>query len=66
MADFRRPVFDGQGYDSWKKRLALFLRMRKCNLNVERARTQSDKDSWDENNLKAMNYNCNSVSDIQV
>lgn len=60
------PVFDGANYSMWKKRLALFLKMKECENVIERAKTESDEDPWDKSNLKAMNYIYSAISDTQL
>ena len=50
------PVFDGEDYSMWKKRIMLFLKFKKCDEVITRAKTAQDKDPWDDNDLKVMNY----------
>lgn len=64
--DITIPVFDGEGYAMWKKRITLFLKLRKCDEVIQRARTSTDKDIWDENDLKAMNYIYSAISNRQL
>lgn len=60
------PMFDGQNYNMWKKRVVLFLKLKKCDEVIKREKTADDKESWDENNLKAMNYIYSAISDKQL
>lgn len=65
-SDFRLPVFDGKNYAMWRKRLTMFLKMKKCEVNITREKTASDEESWDEADLKAINYIYSSISDRQM
>lgn len=60
------PVFDGANYNMWKKRLVLFLKWKKSIIVIERKKTETDKDDWDQNDLKAMNYIYGALSDKQL
>lgn len=60
------PVFDGEDYSMWKKRIVLFLKLKECDEVVNRAKTTDDKDQWDRNDLKAMNYIYSAISNRQL
>lgn len=68
--DVRIPVFDGSEYSSWKARILLYLRMKKCKVVVERRQITTgnaiddaaDREVMD---VKAMNYICGSVTNKQ-
>lgn len=60
------PVFDGEDYSMWKKRVTLFLKFKKCDDVIKRAKTSTDTDDWDENNLKAMNYIYSAITNKQL
>lgn len=60
------PVFDGENYDMWKKRISMFLKLKKCEIVIARAKTEDDEDPWDENDLKAINYMYSALSDRQL
>ena len=60
------PVFDGVEYGSWKKRISLYLRMKKCEVVITRRKSSSDKEDWDESDLKAMNYIYSSITNRQL
>lgn len=67
MADLNIPVFDGEDYGNWKKRLIIYLKMKKCYNVITRAMTDEDnKDEWDEQNLKVMHYIYNAISNKQL
>ncbi|KAG7196367.1 hypothetical protein KM043_018856 [Ampulex compressa] len=47
MADITIPVFDGEDYGSWKKRITMFLKMKKCDVVITREKINTDKeDDW--------------------
>lgn len=60
------PVFDGEDYSMWKKRMTLFLKLKKCDEVIGRAKIQTDKPEWDEFDLKAMNYIYSAISNKQL
>ena len=37
------PVFDGKDYSTWKKRITVFLRMKKCETVIQRERERIRK-----------------------
>lgn len=43
-------------YSMWKKRVTLFLKLKKCYLAIESVKSNTGKEDWDENDLKAINY----------
>lgn len=50
------PVFDGEDYSMWKKRITMYLKLKKCEKVIKRVKTAEDGNDWDENDLKATNY----------
>lgn len=67
MADLVIPVFDGEDYGSWKKRVMMYLKLKKCDTVVTRRMSASDKeDEWEEKNLKAINYIYSAISNKQL
>lgn len=67
MSDVTIPVFDGENYGSWKKRIIMYLKMKKCDAVATREKTTADKqEEWDENNLKAINYIYSAITNKQL
>jgi len=64
--DIKIPVFDGEEYSSWKKRILMYLKMKKCHVVVTRAKTSLDKEDWDENDLKVINYIYSAITNKQM
>lgn len=60
------PVFDGEDYSMWKKRLTMFLKMKKCEIVIERAKVSTDKENWDETDLKVINHIYSAISNKQL
>lgn len=60
------PIFDGQNYNMWKKRISVFLRLKRCEEVIKREKEATDKEDWDEKNLKAINYIYSAISDKQL
>ena len=60
------PVFDGENYNMWKKRIEMFLKFKKCATVITRAKTANDKDDWEDQDLKAINLIYSSLSDEQL
>lgn len=60
------PVFDGEDYNMWKKRLTLFLKLKECDVVIKRARQNTDPADWDKKDLKAMNYIYGAISNKQL
>lgn len=56
------PVFDEEEYSMWKKRMSMFLKMKKCEKVIEREEMQEDGPEWDEDDLKAVNYIYSAIS----
>ena len=59
------PVFDGVEYESWKRRICMYLKMQKCDQVVMRAETNKN-DDWQVLNVKAMNYIYSAISNRQL
>uniref|UniRef100_A0A2S2R071 Copia protein n=1 Tax=Sipha flava TaxID=143950 RepID=A0A2S2R071_9HEMI len=67
MAEISIPVFDGVDYAHWKKRIMMFLKLKKCATVIERTKISTDKeDVWAENDLKAINYIYSAISNKQL
>ena len=49
------PVFDGEDYSMWKKRITMYLKMKKCDVVITRAKVATDKDDWEDKDLKVTN-----------
>ena len=49
------PVFDGEDYSMWKKRITMYLKLKKCDVVITKARATVDKEDWEEKDLKAIN-----------
>lgn len=65
--EIKIPVFDGKDYSTWKKRIFTFLKMKKCINVCKREKTATDKaDTWDEQDLKAVNYIYGALSNKQM
>lgn len=47
-----------------KKSITTFLKWKKCEAAIQRAKLTSDEDDWDENDSKAMNYIYTSILNI--
>ena len=61
------PIFDGADYSTWKKRITMFLKMKKCELVIQREREATDNENtWTDNDLKAMNYLYSALSNRQM
>lgn len=61
------PVFDGEDYGSWKKRIMMYLKLKKCDMVITREKTREDSDEvWEENNLKAINYIYSAITNKQL
>ena len=64
--DIRLPIFDGQEYSMWKKRILMYLKMKECDMVITRAKTNTYKEDWDEKNLQAVNYIYNAIFNRQM
>ena len=62
MQEVKIPIFDGQEYKNWKKRMLMFLKMKKCEIVVTRAKAEGDKVDWDEKDVQAINYIYSAIS----
>ena len=54
--DITIPVFDGVDYSMWKKRIMMYLKFKKCDEVIKRKKATTDKEDWDEKELKAVNH----------
>ena len=64
--DISIPVFDGEEYSMWKKKIKMFLKFKKCDTVVTREKVTTDKPEWDEQDLKAINIIYSSISNKQL
>lgn len=60
------PVFNGEDYSMWKKRITLYLKFKKCNDVITRGKVVTDKEDWDDRDLKAINYIYSAISNKQL
>ena len=60
------PVFDEEDYSMWKKRIILYLKFKKCDELIKRGKLATDKEDWDEMDLKAMNHIYSAISIKQL
>ena len=60
------PVFDGEEYSMWKKRSTMYLKLKKCDVVITRARATTGKEDWKEKNLKAINLIYSAISNTQL
>lgn len=65
--EIKVPIFDGEDYALWKKRILLFLEWKKCKSQATRdIQANEKKEEWEEANIKAMNYIYSSISNKQL
>nr|XP_018904923.1 PREDICTED: uncharacterized protein LOC109035668 [Bemisia tabaci] len=61
------PIFDGNSYTNWKKRILKFLEFKKCKVTVERKKKKDDKqEDWENMDIKATNFIYSAISDRQL
>ena len=61
------PIFDGKDYSTWKKRITVFLKMKKCEEVIRRVRAENENEAtWNEKDLKAMNSIYSALSNKQM
>lgn len=61
------PIFDGHEYSTWKKRITVFLKMKKCEKVIQRERESTENEAtWNDADLKAMNYIYSALSNRQM
>ena len=60
------PMFDGENYNMWKKRIEMFFKFKKCATVITRAKTANDKDDWEDQDLKAIYLIYSSILDKQL
>jgi hypothetical protein len=53
--DITIPVFNGEDYRIWKKRITMFPRFKGCDTVITRVKTNTDNADWDKNDQKAIN-----------
>ena len=49
-------VFDGEDNSMWRKRIIMYLTFKKCDEVMKREKATTDKEEWDEKDLKAVNH----------
>ncbi|KYN30750.1 Copia protein [Trachymyrmex septentrionalis] len=65
--EIRIQIFDGKNYNIWKKRILMYLKWKKCDEVATRARLTTDNETtWNEENLKAMNYIYSGITNDQL
>lgn len=65
--EIKLPIFDGGDYKIWKKRVLLHLKCKKCDEPATREKMDTDaQDTWDEKNVKAMNYIYSNITNEQL
>ena len=60
------PVFDGEDFSMWKKRITMYLKMKKCDVAITKAKVAADKDDWEESDLNAINLIYSAISNKQL
>ena len=51
------PIFDGKDYGTWKKRITVLLKLKKCEEVIPRLRAKGDNEvTWNEKDMTAMSY----------
>ena len=60
------PVVDGEDYSMWKKRITMYLKMKKHDVVITRAKISADKGDWEESELKATNFIYSAISNKQL
>ncbi|XP_017487802.1 PREDICTED: uncharacterized protein LOC108376130 [Rhagoletis zephyria] len=59
------PIFDGHDYSTWKKRITVFLRMKKCENVIQREKEPEENEAtWNDTDL--MNYIYSALSNRQM
>lgn len=64
--DISMPIFDGEDYKHWKKRMSKFLEFKKCKEVITRQKNNTDKEEWNQMEIKAMNYIYSAISNKQL
>ena len=65
--DFVIPVFNGEDYGMWKKRISMLLKLKKCHevITKEKPATETGT-AWDDNDLKAINIIYSGITNKQL
>ena len=66
ICDITIPVFDGEDYSMWEKRITMYLKFKKCDEVIKREQVTTDKEEWDEKELKAVNHIYSVISNKQL
>jgi hypothetical protein len=66
MTEVTIPIFDGEDYGSWKKRILMYLKMKKCDVVISRTKKEDDGEDWVEKDLKAINYIYSAITNRQL
>lgn len=67
MSDVTLPVFDSEEYSLWKKRLVMFLKMKKCHQVIAKPKTPFDNHGkWEESDVRAINYIYGGITNRQL
>ena len=64
--DITIPVFGGEDYSMWKKRITMYLKFKKCDEVIKREKVTTDKEEWDEKEMKAVNHIYSAISNKQL
>ncbi|KAL7289966.1 hypothetical protein TKK_0015699 [Trichogramma kaykai] len=67
LNDVQIPVFDGEDYNMWKKRINLYLKMKKCDCVIERERASTETEAeWNNKEILAMNIIYSGITNKQL
>ena len=64
--DFTIPLFDGEDYSMWKKRITMYLKFKNCDEVIKREKVTTDKEEWEDKELKALNHIYSAISNKQL
>ena len=63
----KNTCFDGEEYDTWKQRIKMYLKMKKCQEVITRKKDLTKyKEEWDEKDIIAINYIYSALSNKQM
>uniref|UniRef100_A0ABD2WR87 Retrovirus-related Pol polyprotein from transposon TNT 1-94 n=1 Tax=Trichogramma kaykai TaxID=54128 RepID=A0ABD2WR87_9HYME len=66
-SDIKIPVFDGEDYNMWKKRIRMYLRMKTCECVIERDRASEESEAeWKKKDVQAMNVIYSGITNKQL
>lgn len=65
--EFHIPVFDGEDYGMWKRRIIMLLKLKKCNEVVENEKSSTETGTaWDDKDLNAINIIYSGITNKQL